>query len=186
MGLDTALCNFDHYLQKHLKLGGLVSDETGKELVNQLVNAALEKPAIRQACEHVGLTASELVRIYTDCIVDLGSNPCVKSAASSLAPLMLAPTLIFLEGHRFVELVEQSESYASLASAINKMSQLIWAEHRRSRGVAQFSIDYSGTGIPGRELPNIIASAKKGCVVAISIILAGTFGLVLAATYWFL
>ena len=182
MGLDTSLCNFDHHLQKHLKLGGYESDETGRQLIGELVKAALEKPVIRQACELRGIAEYELRRSYAKCIIELSSNPCIKSASSSLAPLMLAPTLIFLEANRFIALLDTIKDSGNLDSAMIRESRRIWDSHTRLRGEAPFSVAHEGTGISEEQLPKIIASAKKGCVLITLFALAGTFVFTLTAS----
>lgn len=136
-------------LLSHLRYGGKVLDQVGKELVVKFANTALRDSTISEIANRNGLSLEDVCVIYGSMIDYLMPNPCINSGG-----LLLVPTLFFMESHRFDELAttisietadlsEQERKEKIIVTAVSH-GKLVWDAHTELRGEANFKIIDAG------------------------------------------
>ena len=89
-------------LQDHLRRGGSTTDTAGAQLVRVLIERFSRDPNIRAAMDAQHITVDDLAAMYAAAVADLMPQPCIDGP-----PVILAPTLLFMEPARLRDLLEQ-------------------------------------------------------------------------------
>lgn len=136
-------------LLSHLRYGGNVTDQVGKELVVKFAVTALNDSSIAEIADRNGLSLEDVCVIYGTMIDYMMPNPCINAGG-----LMLVPTLFFMESHRFDELataisretfdLSGKDRKAQMIVTAVSHGQLVWYAHTELRGEADFKIIDAG------------------------------------------